>query len=152
LNAAAACPGFVLTDLTVEEDPVYGAEPILRANTVNGLNPAAVAVARTLEIGTISVDEASLNVVRTSEGRWNLDSLFRTAAEKAQPAGGRRRAKPEQACGRRCPTWRQPTPASTSSEARRSCRFRWWTPTFLSGRSSRATGASGCAASRLAPT
>jgi len=29
------------------------------------------------------VDEASLNVVRTSEGRWNLDSLFSTAAAHA---------------------------------------------------------------------
>src|SRR5208337_788411 len=27
-------PGFVLTDLTVEEDPAYGAEPVLHANTV----------------------------------------------------------------------------------------------------------------------
>src|ERR1035437_259562 len=27
-------PGFLLTDLTVEEDPAYGAEPVLHANTV----------------------------------------------------------------------------------------------------------------------
>jgi len=27
-------PGFVLTDLTVEEDPAYGAEPVLHAETV----------------------------------------------------------------------------------------------------------------------
>ena len=27
-------PGFVLTDLTVEEDPAYGAEPVLHAGTV----------------------------------------------------------------------------------------------------------------------
>jgi len=27
-------PGFLLTDLTVAEDPAYGAEPVLHANTV----------------------------------------------------------------------------------------------------------------------
>ena len=27
-------PGFVITDLTVEEDPAFGAEPILHASTV----------------------------------------------------------------------------------------------------------------------
>jgi hypothetical protein len=39
------------------------------------------------------VDEASLNLVRTEQGRWNLDSLFRTAAAhagSAQESPGRR--------------------------------------------------------------
>ena len=39
-----------------------------------------------LEISTISVDEASLNLVRTRDGRWNLDPLFRTAAAKSTGA------------------------------------------------------------------
>ncbi len=85
-------PSFVITDLTVEEDPVYGAEPVLHANTVR----AAIRFlpfwwrAR-LEISRISVDEASLNLVRTTNGRWNFDSFFRTAAVRAQSAdkGGR---------------------------------------------------------------
>ena len=81
-------PGFVLTDLTVEEDPVYGSEPILHANTVTASIRLLSLWRGRLEISRISVDEASLNMVRTSEGRWNLDSLFRTAAEKAQPAAG----------------------------------------------------------------
>jgi hypothetical protein len=33
-----------------------------------------------LEIDKISVDEASLNLVRAGPGRWNLDPIFRTAA------------------------------------------------------------------------
>src|SRR5580704_17118475 len=82
-------PGFVLTDLTVEEDPAYGAEPILHANTVTASIRLMSLWRGRLEVSTISVDEASLNVVRTAEGRWNLDSLLRTAAEKAQPDGGK---------------------------------------------------------------
>lgn len=79
-------PGFVLTDLTVDEDPAYGAEPVLHANTVRASIRLLSLWRGRLEIGTVSVDEASLNVVRTAEGRWNLDSLLRTAAAKSQSA------------------------------------------------------------------
>ncbi len=81
-------PGFVLTDLTVEEDPAYGAEPILHANSVVASIRLLSLLRGRLEIGTVSVDEASLNLVRTPAGRWNLDSLFRTAAAKVQPGAG----------------------------------------------------------------
>jgi hypothetical protein len=81
-------PAFLLTDLTVEEDPAYGAEPILHANTVTASIRLLSLWRGRMEIGTISVDEASLNVVRTMQGYWNLDPLFRTAAAKAQPALG----------------------------------------------------------------
>jgi len=81
-------PGFVLTDLTVEEDPAYGAEPIIHANTVTASIRLLSLWRGRMEIGTISVDEASLNVVRTAQGYWNLDPLFRTAAAKTQPAQG----------------------------------------------------------------
>jgi uncharacterized protein involved in outer membrane biogenesis len=77
-------PGFVLTDLTVDEDPAYGAEPVLHANTVT-VSIRLLSLWRGLEISRISVDEASLNLVRTPAGRWNVESLFRTAA---QPAAG----------------------------------------------------------------
>src|SRR3954469_18698801 len=78
-------PSFVINDLTVEEDPAYGAEPVLHANTVTAsirlLSPWWRAQ---LEISRISVDEASLNLVRTGTGRWNIDAFFRTAASRAQ--------------------------------------------------------------------
>src|SRR5580692_9844786 len=57
-------PGFVLTDLTVDEDPAYGAEPVLHANTVTA-SIRLLSLWRGLEISRISVDEASLNLVRT---------------------------------------------------------------------------------------
>ena len=84
-------PGFVLTDLTVEEDPAFGAEPMLHASTVTaGIRILSLWRGR-LEISRISVDEASLNLVRNPEGHWNLDPLFRTAAARssgATEAGG----------------------------------------------------------------
>lgn len=81
-------PSFVITDLVVEEDPAYGNEPVLHANTVT----ASIRVlpwwwrAR-LEISQISVDEASLNLVRNGAGHWNLDALFRTAARPQEETG-----------------------------------------------------------------
>lgn len=79
-------PGFVLTDLTVADDPSFGAEPVLHANTVTATIRLLSLWRGRLEISKISVDEASLNLVRTAEGRWNLDAMLRTAA-KAQPGG-----------------------------------------------------------------
>ncbi len=86
-------PAFVLSDLSVEEDPAYGAEPFLHANTVTASFSLVSLWRGRLEIGRISVDEASLNLVRTETGHWNLDSFFRTAAAhagSAQESEGRR--------------------------------------------------------------
>lgn len=76
-------PEFVLTDLTVEEDPAYGAEPILHANTVTAAIRLLSLWRGRIEISSISVDEASLNVVRTGNNQWNLDPFFRTAAARS---------------------------------------------------------------------
>lgn len=82
-------PSFVLSDLVVDEDPAYGAEPVLHADTVT-TDVRLLALWRgQLEISRISVDNASLNVVRMPGGRWNLDPLFRTAATKAGAAASK---------------------------------------------------------------
>jgi len=80
-------PGFVLSDLTVAEDPAYGAEPVLHADTVTASIRLLSLWRGRLEIDSISVDEASLNLVHSSPGRWNLDSILRTAAAQTQSAG-----------------------------------------------------------------
>src|SRR5580700_8141440 len=75
-------PGFVLTNLSVAEDPAYGAEPVLQASTVTASLRLLALWRGKLEIDTISVDDASLNLVRAAPGQWNLDPIFRTAAAK----------------------------------------------------------------------
>jgi hypothetical protein len=87
-------PSFVLTDLVVEEDPAYGAEPILHANTVTASIRIVPLWRGRLQISRISVDEASLNLVRTNAGRWNLDPFFRTAAEGSGSGSGSPREIP----------------------------------------------------------
>lgn len=86
-------PGFVLTDLTVDEDPEYGAEPVLHANTVTASIGLLPLWRGRLEIGRISVDEASVNLVRSAKGHWNMEPLFRNAAQ-SNLAGGAPRPAP----------------------------------------------------------
>jgi hypothetical protein len=92
-------PGFVLTDLSVAEDPAYGAEPVLHANKVTASIRLLALWRGRLEIGKISVDDGSLNLVRAAPGQWNLDSLFRTAAAQAGSASSA--ASPSSASPRR---------------------------------------------------
>ncbi len=79
-------PAFELSNLSVAEDPAYGAEPVLHASTVTASIRFFPLWRGKLEIGTISVDDASLNLVHSGPGKWNLDPLFRTAAAKAGSA------------------------------------------------------------------
>jgi hypothetical protein len=69
-------PGFVLHDLSVSEDPAFGAEPILSARTVVASVGLFSLWRGRLEVSRIGVDEASLNLVRNPQGRWNLESLM----------------------------------------------------------------------------
>lgn len=81
-------PGFVISDLTVQEDPAFGAQPVLHANSVvAGIRLWSLWRGQ-LQISRISVDEASLNLVHTPDGRWNLEDLFHTAADRQRRSGG----------------------------------------------------------------
>jgi len=87
-------PGFEISDLSVAEDPAYGAEPVLHANKVTASIRLLALFRGRVEIGKISVDEASLNLVRAGPGQWNLDSIFRTAAAQAASTPSARRVAP----------------------------------------------------------
>ena len=76
-------PGFVLSDLTVEEDPAFGPEPVLHASAVTASIRLFSLWRGKLALDRIRVDEASVNLVRSPEGRWNIDSLFHPAAPAA---------------------------------------------------------------------
>jgi hypothetical protein len=89
-------PGFVLHNLSVGEDPAYGAEPVMTAETVTaGLRASTLWHAR-VEIATLRFDAPSVNLVRNPNGKWNFESLLRNSpalhlhgASTAQKSGGR---------------------------------------------------------------
>lgn len=74
-------PGIALSDFTVEEDPAFGYEPVLHASSVVVSPRLSSLWRRRLEIGRISLDEASLNLVKNAAGEWNVDSLLVHAAQ-----------------------------------------------------------------------
>jgi hypothetical protein len=86
-------PGFTLENFVIEEDPAFGYEPMLRADEVR-INLRLSSLWRhRVEFSSISFTEPSVNLVHTSDGRWNLQGLVLQAsripaAPTAQPHAG----------------------------------------------------------------
>jgi hypothetical protein len=76
-------PGIVLSNFVVAEDPNYGAEPMLRADTVTAFLRLTSLWRGRLEIGTLDLDSPSLNLVRRSDGHWNVEELVERASQVA---------------------------------------------------------------------
>ncbi len=86
-------PGLVLSNFVVAEDPSYGAEPMLRADTVTAYLRLTSLWRGRLEIGTLDLDNPSLNLVRRPDGHWNVEELVeRTSRATSAPTS---RLRPE---------------------------------------------------------
>jgi AsmA family len=73
-------PGLAITDFVVEENPGFGAEPLLRsASVVVSLRIASLWRGR-LEVSRIDLEDASLNLVHGANGQWNFASLLEQAS------------------------------------------------------------------------
>jgi AsmA protein len=85
-------PGLAFDNLEVAEDPKFGAEPVMRAsNVVVGLRLLPLWRGQ-MEVATISLNEASVNLARNPDGHWNFESVLeRTSQLPARlPTGPRR--------------------------------------------------------------
>ena len=79
-------PGMVLSGFVVADDPSYGAEPMLRADSVTAYLRFSSLWRGRLEIGTLALENPSLNLVRRDDGRWNLEDLVqRTSQVQSAP-------------------------------------------------------------------
>lgn len=87
-------PGIALSNLTVEEDPAFGYEPALHANSVVVSLRLSSLWRRRLEISRISLDQASLNLVRNSAGQWSVNSILLRASRIPNAPTGQRHAGP----------------------------------------------------------
>ncbi|HUY82000.1 MAG TPA: AsmA family protein [Acidobacteriaceae bacterium] len=84
-------PGLEIHNLTVDENPAFGAEPLLIAPTVTVYPRLSTLWTLRLEIGRIDLDNASVNLVRDSAGQWNFSSLLIQASRaRAAPTAQRR--------------------------------------------------------------
>jgi hypothetical protein len=79
-------PGFDLRNLIIDEDPAFGAEPMLRAPEVTAVVRLTSLVRGRLDIARLELTEPSLNLVRRADGRWNWEALLeRTARSPLAP-------------------------------------------------------------------
>lgn len=85
-------PGIAMTDFTVEEDPSFGYEPALHANSVVAYLRFSSLWRGRLEVSRISLDEASLNLVRNQAGQWNIGSILLRASQIPNAPTGERHA------------------------------------------------------------
>jgi hypothetical protein len=73
-------PGFTLDNLVVDEDPAFGSEPIIRANSVRATLRIRSLWTRRVEFSTISFTDPSVNLVHLANGKWNLESILLQAS------------------------------------------------------------------------
>ena len=82
-------PGFELNDLRVYDDPAFGGEPLLRAADVTALIRLRSLLHGRLELARLELSEPSLNLVRSADGRWNVQPLLeRSARTPLAPTSG----------------------------------------------------------------
>ena len=85
-------PGLTLENFVVDEDPAFGNEPVIRANSVNATLRISSLWSRRFEFSTISFTDPSVNLVHLPNGKWNLDSiLFHAAQIEAAPTAQKKR-------------------------------------------------------------
>jgi uncharacterized protein involved in outer membrane biogenesis len=74
-------PGFVLNNVSIAEDPAFGSEPVIRTEELTATLRLSSLWRGRMEIASISLSNPSLNVVRSKDGRWNIQALLLRAAE-----------------------------------------------------------------------
>ncbi|HEY0786722.1 MAG TPA: AsmA family protein [Acidobacteriaceae bacterium] len=87
-------PALVLSDVVVNEDPLFGAEPALRAPSVTAQLRLASLWRGAFEVSRVELSEASLNLVRNPEGRWNVGSVLLQASHVPNAPTGQRHPGP----------------------------------------------------------
>ena len=73
-------PSFTLENLVIDELPPFGAEPIIRANTVNAQLRIGSLWRHRVEFSRITFTDPSVNLVHLPDGRWNLSGLLMQAS------------------------------------------------------------------------
>jgi len=91
-------PGFTFRQLRISDDEEFGGEPILQTQEEDGRSSIATLRLTSLwrgrlEIASVSLTQASLNLVRAPDGHWNLERLINRAAEV--PSAPTSKKKPE---------------------------------------------------------
>jgi hypothetical protein len=79
--------GFTVDNVVVNEDPAFGLEPFVRVGHIDcDLRWRSLWNSR-LYFGTIRLSDPSINLVRNSAGKWNIESLLSQSGIKTHSPG-----------------------------------------------------------------
>jgi hypothetical protein len=74
-------PGLELENLTIYDNPEFGAEPLLRSPDVSAWLRVSSLLRQRIEISSLDLNDASLNLSRNSDGKWNIEELVERASK-----------------------------------------------------------------------
>jgi uncharacterized protein involved in outer membrane biogenesis len=88
-------PGLELENLAIYDNPQFGAEPLLRSPDVSAWLRVTSLLRRRIEISSLSLSDASLNLSRNSDGKWNFEELVERASKSstAPTTAGKRESR-----------------------------------------------------------
>ena len=89
-------PGFELENVIIHDDPAFEAEPLLRAPDVTASLQVVALLRGRIQIASLNLNDASLNLTRNSAGQWNLEDLLQRTSQitVAPTASGRHASRP----------------------------------------------------------
>jgi hypothetical protein len=87
-------PGFDLENFVVHDDPLFGAEPVLRSQEVTAALRLSSLLRGHLEISRLSLTDPSFNLVRNAQGHWNIENLLERTAKTTVAPTGKTRVEP----------------------------------------------------------
>ena len=87
-------PAFQIDNLSVGEDPGFGAEPALRAPEVIAEPRLSSLWGGRFELSRVELTDASVNLVRNADGRWNISSVLLQASRVPNAPTGQARPGP----------------------------------------------------------
>ncbi|HKW16851.1 MAG TPA: AsmA family protein [Terriglobales bacterium] len=87
-------PGLEIEDLVIHDGADFGAEPLLRSSDVIAYLRVSALFRRRFEISGLSLADASLNLSRDLQGKWNIEELLERASRSSTAPTGSNRKEP----------------------------------------------------------
>ncbi len=87
-------PGFEIENLVIYDDPMFGAEPMLRASEVTADLRIISLLKGRIDVARLDLTEPSFNLVHRAQGDWNLQALLERAAHNSLAPTGNSKSAP----------------------------------------------------------
>jgi len=87
-------PGLELENLAIYDSAEFGAEPALRSPDVTAWLRVSSLLRRRIEISSLSLSDASVNLCRNPDGKWNIEELVERASKSSTAPTASSRKEP----------------------------------------------------------